>query len=96
MRKVLFIMLMVFCLASCKETPVSGYVVGKAFIPAHNTTRYDVILKKPMVESVPDQWIVWVADSCGVHRCHVEKGTFDRLKHGEFVTSKGMYYGKTK
>lgn len=55
-------MLMVFCLASCKETPVSGYVVGKAFIPAHNTTRYDVILKKPMVESVPDNglfgWLI--------------------------------------
>lgn len=89
-------MLMVFCLASCKETLVSGYVVGKKFIPAHTQTHYDVILKKPMVKSVPDQWIVWVADSCGVHRCHVEKSTFDRLKHGEYVTSKGMYYGKTK
>lgn len=96
MRKVLFAILMVLCFASCKKSPISGYVVGKSFIPAHNTTRYDVILKKPMVKSVPDQWIVWVADSCGVHRCHVEKSTFDRLKHGEFVTSKGMYYGKTK
>lgn len=94
MRKVLFAILMVLCLASCKESPISGYVVGKSFIPAHNTTRYDVILKKPMVESVPDQWIVWVADSCGVHRCHVEKSTFDTLKHGQFVTSKGKYYGK--
>ena len=96
MRKVLFTILMVLCLASCKESPVSGYVVGKAFIPAHTKIRYDVILKKPLNESVPDQWIVWVADSCHVHCVHVEKSTFDRLKHGEFVTSKGMYYGKTE
>lgn len=89
-------MLMVLCLASCKESPVSGYVVGKAFIPAHTTTHYDNVLKMPQVKRVPDQWIVWVADSCSVHRCHVEKSTFDRLKHGEFVTSKGMYYGKTE
>ena len=69
-------------------------VVGKSFVPAHNTTNYDVILKKPMVKSVPDQWIVWVADSCRVRSVHVEKSTFDTLKHGQFVTSKGFYYGK--
>lgn len=94
MRKVLFAILMVLCLASCKDSPISGYVVGKSFIPAHNTTRYDVILKKPMVNSVPDQWIVWVADSCRVRSVHVEKSTFDTLKHGQFVNSKGFYYGK--
>lgn len=96
MRKVLFVMLMVLCLASCKESPVSGYVVGKAFIPAHTTTHYNVVLKMPQTKRVPDQWVVWVADSCRVRCVHVEKSTFDRLKHGEFVTSKGMYYGKTE
>lgn len=94
MRKVLFAILMVLCLVSCKESPVSGYVVGKAFVPAHTTTQYNVVLKMPQTRSVPDQWIVWVADSCGVRRCHVDKPTFDRMKHGQFVTSKGTYYGK--
>lgn len=64
MRKVLFLILTGLCLVGCKNSPVRGYVVGKSFVPAHNTTNYDVILKKPMVKSVPDQWIVWVADSC--------------------------------
>lgn len=94
MRKVLFLILTGLCLVGCKNSPVRGYVVGKSFIPAHNTTRYDVILKKPMVNSVPDQWIVWVADSCRVRSVHVEKSTFDTLKHGQFVNSKGFYYGK--
>lgn len=96
MRKVLFAILMVLCLASCKESPVSGYVVGKSFVPAHTTTHYNIVLKIPQSKRVPDQWVVWVADSCRVHRVHVEKSTFDRLKHGEFVTSKGTYYGKTE
>lgn len=94
MRKVLFAILMVLCLASCKESPVSGYVVGKEFVPAHTTTRYNVVLKMPQVQSYPNQWFVWVADSCRVRRCRVDKPTFDRMKRGQYVTSKGTYYGK--
>lgn len=87
-------LLVLFLACGCKESPVSGYVVGKAYVPAHTTSHYDVILKRPMMKHVPDQWIVWVADSCRVHSVHVEKCTFDSLKHGQFVTSKGIYYGK--
>lgn len=94
MRKVLFSILMVLCLASCKESPVSGYVVGKEHIPAHATSHYDVVMKRTESRNIPDQWIVWVADSCRVRAVHVEKGTFDRLRHGEYVQSKGKYYGK--
>ena len=94
MRKVLFAILMVLCLASCKESPVSGYIVGKEFVPAHTTTRYNVVLKMPQVQSYPNQWFVWVADSCRVRRCRVDKPTFDRMKRGQYVTSKGTYYGK--
>lgn len=94
MRKVLFSILMVLCLVGCEESPVNGYVVGKRFIPAHSQTTYNVIFKRPMTIHHPDEWVVWVADSCRVHWVNVEKSTFDRLKHGEYVTSKGMYYGK--
>jgi hypothetical protein len=94
MRKVLFAILMVLCLVSCKESPVSGYVVGKKHVPAHTTTHYNVTLKMPQVTRHPEQWVVWVADSCGVHRCNVDKATFDRLNRGQFVTSKGVYRGK--
>lgn len=94
MRKVLFSILMVLILAGCKESPISGYVVGKRFIPAHNQTTYNVIFKRPMTTHHPDEWVVWVADSCRVHRVNVEKSTFDSLKHGEYVISKGTYYGE--
>lgn len=95
MRKVLLLILMVVCLAGCNDNPVvSGYVVGKEFVPAHTTTHYNVTLKMPQVYSYPNQWFVWVADSCRVRRCRVDEATFDRLNRGQFVTSKGVYYGK--
>lgn len=94
MRKVLFAIIMGLFLVGCKESPVQGYVVGKRFIPAHTETHYNVTLKIPTTTHHPDAWVVWVADSCRIHRVHVEKSTFDRLKHGEYVTSKGTYYGK--
>lgn len=78
--------MMVFFLASCKESPVSGYVVGKSFIPAHTITYYNVVLKMPQTKWNPDEWFVWIADSCGVHSVRVDKSTFDRLNHGQFVT----------
>ena len=94
MRKFVFAILMGLLLASCEQRPIRGYVVGKQFAPAHNITEYNVVLKMPLTRRVPDQWIVWVADSCCVRRCHVDKPTFNRMKHGQFVTSKGTYYGK--
>nr|DAI81054.1 MAG TPA: Prokaryotic membrane lipoprotein lipid attachment site [Caudoviricetes sp.] len=94
MRKILFAIMMVLFLAGCEESPVKGYVVGKRFIPAHTTTQYNVVLKRPTTTHHSDEWVVWVADSCHIHRVHVDKSTFERLNHGEYVTSKGTYYGK--
>lgn len=94
MRRVLFAIIMGLFLVGCEESPVKGYVVGKRFIPAHTETHYNVVLEKPTITHHPDEWVIWVADSCRIFRVHVEKGTFDRLKHGEYVTSKGTYYGK--
>lgn len=97
MRKVLLFILMMVCLAGCNDNPnVSGYVVGKKHIPAHTTIHYNVTLKMAQPHRHPEQWVVWVADSCRVHRCNVDKETFDRLDCGQFVTSKGVYYGKEK
>lgn len=95
MRKILLFILMVVCLAGCNDNPVvSGYVVGKEYVPAHTTSRYDVALKMPRTRHIPDQWVVWLADSCRINVVHVDKSTFDRMKHGQFVISKGGQYGK--
>lgn len=94
MRKILFAIVMALFLAGCEESPVNGYVVGKRFIPAHTSMHFNVALKQYTTTHHSDEWVVWVADSCHIHRVHVDKSTFDRLKRGEYVTSKGTYYGK--
>lgn len=82
----------VLVLSGCESRPVEGYVVGKVFIPAHNERRYE--FKGLHTRYYPDQWFVWVADSNHVERCRVDWHTFQGLKHGQYVKSKGTYYGK--
>lgn len=82
----------VLLLTGCESRPVEGYVVGKAFIPAHNERRYE--FKGWHTHHYPDQWFVWVADSNHVERCRVDWHTFQGLKHDLYVKSKGTYYGK--
>lgn len=66
---------------------MNGYVVGKEFIPEHTRMEYDAIIyKRMMPKHYPDTWYVWVADSCRVRRFSVDKGTFDRLRKGDYVT----------
>ena len=84
----------VFVLTGCEIRPVEGYVVGKAFVPAHKTLIHNAAIHTTIIKRYPDQWFVWVADSNHVERCRVEKDTFKRLKHGQYVKSKGTYYGK--
>ena len=82
----------VFVLTGCESRPVEGYVVGKEFIPEHDRKhRVGAVWKK---HHYPDQWFVFVADSNHVERCRVDWHTFQRLKHGQYVKSKGTYYGK--
>ena len=95
MKKLLSSIVMCLALAACGgKDDFKGYVVGKSFVPAHNTTHYDVILSRPQTHYTPDQYFVFVADSCGVRRFNVYKSTFDSVKKGDFVTPKVYEYGK--
>jgi uncharacterized lipoprotein YajG len=88
MKKLVFILLMAYALIGCKQEPVSGYVVGKAYIPKHSVSNYNIILKIPQSKVIPEAYVVWVADSCRVISLHVDKQTFDRLERGQFILKK--------
>lgn len=83
-------MVMGLLLASCEQRPVSGYVVGKKYVPEHNTIHYNPILHMNQVQHVRAKWVVYVADSLGVTPCHVKPDTYERIKKGQFVTAKGF------
>lgn len=89
-RYISIIILMGLLLASCGQRPVSGYVVGKKYVPEHNTIHYNPVLHMNQVQHVRAKWVVYVADSCRVTTCHVTKETFTRLQKGQFVTAKGF------
>ena len=88
MRRLIFAILMGVLLASCEQRPISGYVVGKQFAPAHNITEYNVVLKMPLTRHVPDQWFVWIADSTNVRSYNVDSATFNNIRHGDFIRLK--------
>lgn len=83
----------VLVLSGCESRPIEGYVVGKAFVPAH-TLIHNAAMHTTTFKHYPDQWFVWIADSNHVERCRVDRHTFQRLKRGQYVKSKGTYYGK--
>ena len=78
-------LLIAICLASCKPSPISGYVVGKIHKPSYSSAVYNVALKTPQVIIHDEQWVVYISDSLGVHCRYVDKATFDRLSIGKFV-----------
>lgn len=93
MRKSIILLLSVLCVAltACKDDnreSVQGYVVGKRFIKPHVTVIYNTALKMPMTVFHHEKWLVWVADSCGVHKVNVDSTTFHGLEKGEFVRLK--------
>lgn len=92
MKKLIIMVAAVLVLAGCESRPVEGYVVGKVFIPAHNERRYE--FKRRRTRHYPGQWFIWVADSNHVERWQVDRHTFQSLKHGQYVKSKGTYHGK--
>lgn len=87
MRKIAFVLLFVLVFSGCKHREASGYVVGKEYVPSRVYSYYDVIFKMPMVRTTPEAFIVWLADSCGVDTIHVDRSTFNELRHGEFINS---------
>ena len=83
-------MVMGLLLASCKQRPVTGYVVGKKYVPEHNTMYYNQTMHMMQPYHVREQWVVYVADSLGVTPCHVKPDAYERIKKGQFVTVKGF------
>jgi hypothetical protein len=88
MRKIAFVLLLVLVFSGCKHREVSGYVVGKEYVPSRVYSYYDVVFKRPMIRTAPEAYVIWLADSCGVDTLHVDKHIFTKLKHGEFIDSR--------
>ena len=88
MRKFVFAILMGVLLASCEQRPARGYVVGKEYVAAHNVVYRDVATTTLQTRHVPDQWIVWVADSINVRSYNVDSTTFNNIRHGDFIRLK--------
>ncbi|MCD8267549.1 MAG: zinc finger-like domain-containing protein [Parabacteroides sp.] len=70
---------------SCDSGNVSGYVVDMEYKPAHTKCRYDVVLKIPIVEDIPDEYVIWVADRHISRRIKVEKSLYKQLRKGQYV-----------
>lgn len=88
MRKFVFAILMGVLLASCEQRPARGYVVGKEYVAAHNVVFRDVATNTLQTRHIPDQWIVWVADSINVRSYNVDSATFNNIRHGDFIRLK--------
>lgn len=79
-------LLCLMTMTACREKPVSGYVVGKRFDKAHNSVRYNVILKMPMTTHYPDRWFILVADSLRVRSVTVSREAFETVRKGELIS----------
>lgn len=88
MKKVLAIITMGLLLASCRQHPVSGYVVGKRHVTEQDVIRENNASHPAAWKPVHERWVVFVADYLGVIPCHVKPDTYERVKKGDFVTVK--------
>lgn len=78
--------------ASCGDgNTVSGYVVGKKHIPVRHCTTRDAVTQTTRIRTIPEMWILYVADSTAVRPVHVDKPTFDSAIKGETIR---LRYGK--
>ena len=74
--------------ACTPRTDVSGYVVDMEFVPKHSETSYNIVLKMPQSKTVPDRWVVWIADRNRVVRVDVREETYKKIIKGNFVELK--------
>lgn len=73
------------CAGGSLDSP-SGYVVGKRHVEAKTTMVYDAALHRYRPHHRPEAWILYVADSTAVHKCHVDQSTFDKAQKGQYIT----------
>ena len=79
-------------MASCGDgNTVSGYVVGKRHNPVRHCTTRDAVTHTTRIRTIPEMWILYVADSTAVRTIHVDKPTFDVAIRGEKIR---LRYGK--
>lgn len=83
----LFSTIICFITFSCAgdSKDISGYVVGKEFIPMHEESYFDPALKIRRSRIVPDSYVLFVADSCEVFKVKVSRFTFFEYKKGEHI-----------
>lgn len=88
--------LILLVVASCNkvECTVSGYVVGLKHEAMSTYVAENPVTHTLETRCTPESWIVWVADSCKVHKIFVEKSTFQEIHKGDFVRMKMQFYGK--
>lgn len=86
MKRLVIMAIAMLSLVGCDDREVRGYVVGKQFSPARTTFYYNSTLRTTQIRHIPDQWFIWIADSCRVRSVRVDKVTFDRLRRGQFVS----------
>lgn len=78
--------------ASCGDgNTVSGYVVGKKHIPVRHCTTRDAVTQTTRIRTIPEMWMLYVADSTAVRTVHVDKPTFDSAVKGEPIR---LHHGK--
>lgn len=78
--------------ASCGDgNTVSGYVVGKRHNPVRHYTTRDAATQTTRIRTIPEMWILYVADSTAVRTVHVDKPTFDSAVKGEPIR---LHHGK--
>ena len=87
--KKLFLLAFVFLtFVACKPENVSGYVVDMEYQPAHSESYYDITLKMPRARSIPDKYLIWIADRNRSRCIEVEKSFYKQLRKGQFVNLK--------
>ena len=91
MKRVILTIGLALVLFGCKGAPVYGYVVGKEYVPSRTTIRYNERSRMMQVCRMPNEWVIWVADSCEIRSFRVDKATFDTLDYGDRVKKTDCY-----
>jgi hypothetical protein len=80
---VVITMLLLAISCSCNDKPFHGYIVDKEFIPEHRERR-----GKRHHVTVPDSYVIYVANKTGVKKFDVSEYKFEKLHKGDTITIK--------
>jgi hypothetical protein len=81
---ILLVVLIGVLLLHLREHKVeSGYVVDKEHQPENTELIYDTTFKCDMMHTVPERYVIWVADRNGVEEITVSEKMFNEIKEGQ-------------